>query len=101
MQRALGGESPRAQDTWTQRVGGLVEIPGLLRDLGADAAEVLARAGLAAGALDHADTRIPFAAAETLLGECAAATGCAHFGLLAGQRWHLSHFGTLGQLPPA
>jgi hypothetical protein len=76
----------------------LAEIPALLRELAVDAAEALKRAGLAASALDRADNRIPFAAADTLLGECAAMTGCSHFGLLVGQRWHLSHFGALGQL---
>ena len=52
----------------------------------ADSAELLSRVGLAADAFDHADNRIPFAAADALLGECVATTGCPHFGLLAGQR---------------
>jgi hypothetical protein len=100
MQQAVD-ERPQTGDTWSQRVGGLVEILGLLRQFGADPAQVLSKAGLPAGALDNVENRIPFAAADRLLGESVAATGCAHFGLLAGQRWHLSHFGTLGQLPPA
>lgn len=83
---------------WTQRVGGLVELPALLRELGGDPAEVLASAGLDAHALDHADNRIPFVAAARLLHHGAAATQCPHFGLLAGRRWSLSHFGALGQL---
>jgi AraC-like DNA-binding protein len=86
------------KDTLTQRVGGLVEIPGLLRELGVDPAAVVARAKVAADALRHIDNRIAFEAADRLLGECVAATGCAHFGLLVGQRWGLAHFGTLGEL---
>jgi AraC-like DNA-binding protein len=83
---------------WAQRVGSLVEIPALLREFGARPAEVLTSVGLAPGALDHADNRIPFAAADALLGACVATTGCPHFGLLVGERCHLSHFGALSQL---
>jgi AraC-like DNA-binding protein len=81
-----------------QRVGGLVELPALLREQGANADQVLASAGLDARVLDSADNRIPFVAAARLLHHGAQATGCPHFGLLAGQRWSLSHFGALGQL---
>jgi AraC-like DNA-binding protein len=96
MQQAVD-ERPQTGDTWSQRVGGLVEIPGLLRQFGADPAPVLSKAGLPAGALDNVENRIPFAAADRLLGESVAATGCAHFGLLVGSRWGLSYFGALGQ----
>lgn len=92
------GEAALMGDVRHQRVGGLVEIPGLLRELGADPALVLARAGLEANALDHADRMMPYLSAARLLNSCAEQTGCAHFGLLAGQRWRLSHFGVLGQL---
>lgn len=98
MLRAAAVEPVGEGSAWAQRVGGLVELPILLREFGADPAEVLTRVGLPAGALDHADNRIPFAAADALLAECVATTGCPHFGLLAGQRCHLSHFGALGQL---
>jgi AraC-like DNA-binding protein len=98
MQRALGGEPSPANHSWTQRIGGLVEIPALLRDFGVDAADVLTEIGLAADALDHADKRIPFSAADALLGACVARARRAHFGLLAGQRWRLAHFGPLGEL---
>ena len=33
-------------DGWTQRVGGLAALPDVLRELGADPAVLLARAGL-------------------------------------------------------
>jgi AraC-like DNA-binding protein len=98
MQGARGGESLVAKDTWTQRVGGLVEVPGLLRAFGVQPAEVLSHVGLSTDALDHMDNRIAFATADALLGECVARTGCPHFGVLIGSRWGLAQFGALGEL---
>jgi len=98
MQQAAVEERSQTGDTWRQRVGGMVEIPGLLRQFGATPTEVLSQAGLPAAALDHVENWIPFAAADRLLGECVKATGCAHFGLLVGGGWGLSYFGALGQL---
>lgn len=86
------------RDGLVQRVGGFAELPGLLRELGADPAQVLASAGLGLHALDSAHATIPFLAAARLLDAGARATGHAHFGLLAGQRWSVAHFGGLGQL---
>jgi AraC-like DNA-binding protein len=102
MPQASIGERSETSETgdngWSQRVGGLTEIPGLLWQFGADPAQVLSKVGLAADALDNAENRIPFTAADRLLGACVAATGCAHFGLLVGSRWGLSYFGALGEL---
>lgn len=92
-------ETPEAGDSsWSQRVGGLSQIPGLLRQSGVAPAQILGEAGLSAGALDNPENRIPFAAADRLLGACVRATDCAHFGLLVGSRWGLSGFGALGEL---
>jgi len=96
-QQAREGTS-LAKDTLTQRVGGLVAIPALLREFGVEPSAVLAKVKLTAEALEHIDSRISFEAADGLLGECVASTGCAHFGLLVGQRWGLSQFGALGEL---
>ncbi|HRY90122.1 MAG TPA: AraC family transcriptional regulator, partial [Rubrivivax sp.] len=41
---------------------------------------------------------IPYAAFAKLLDEGARRSGCAHFGLLGGQAWHLSSLGMLGEL---
>jgi AraC-like DNA-binding protein len=78
-----------------------VEIPALLRDLGADPSAVLRilqSVGLDADAIADPDGDVPCLKAAQLLGACASHTGCAHFGLLAGQRWNLSHFGAVGRL---
>jgi len=89
--------SPAAEET-RQRVGPLVVIPGLLRELGADPVEVLAGLGLDATVLDDQESRIPYVALGRLLQECALGTGCPHFGLLAGQRMSISHTGLPGEL---
>jgi AraC-like DNA-binding protein len=81
-----------------QRVGPLVSLPGLLRELGADPAKVLARAGLAADALDEPERFVTASALGRLLQEAVKQTGCHHVGLLLGQRARLAHFGLLGEL---
>lgn len=90
----LGAE----EELWRQRVGALGVAPALLRQLGADPAPVLAAAGLDPSALQFADNTIPYAAFGRLLDEAARCSGCAYFGLLVGQAWHLSTLGLLGQL---
>jgi AraC-like DNA-binding protein len=82
----------------SQRVGMLAEVPGLLRELGADPAEVVASAGLDPDGLAALEDRIAFVAVGRLLHACAVKTGCQHFALLVGQRTRLSHLGLPGQL---
>jgi AraC-like DNA-binding protein len=82
----------------SQRVVFLAEVPGLLRELGVDPAEVLASVGLDPDSLDRAENRIAFAAASRLLHACVIRTGCQHFALIVGQRMRLSQLGLAGQL---
>jgi AraC-like DNA-binding protein len=82
----------------SQRVGVLTEIPNLLRELGANAIDVLTSAGLDTDALDTLENRIPYVAVGRLLHECVMKTGCQHFSLLLGQRMRLSHLGLPGGL---
>jgi AraC-like DNA-binding protein len=89
---------PTTVDEHYQRVGGLVLIPGLLREMGGDPTVILPRAGLETSALDHVETRIPYVSMGRLFHECALATGCPHFGFLAYQRVRLSHLGLPGEL---
>lgn len=79
-------------------MGGLTAVPRLLHAHGADPSDVLAAAGLPPNALDDAENRIPYASVIRLLAECARATGCVHFGILAGAEWHLPELGLVGQL---
>jgi hypothetical protein len=82
----------------SHRVGLLAGIPGLLRELDTDPAQLVASAGLDPDALDTLENRIPFVAMGRLLHDCAVATRCQHFALLVGQRARLSHLGLPGQL---
>jgi len=93
-ERFGSGENEEA----SQRVGMLAELPGLLRELSTDPAEVMAGAGLDTNGLDTLENRIPFVAMGRLLHDCAVKTGCQHFALLLGLRTRLSHLGLPGQL---
>ena len=68
-----------------RRVGALVEAPSLIREL-ADPTEIAASVGLELAALHDRENSIPFSAPVRLLQAAAVRTGCAHFGLLLGQR---------------
>ncbi|MFO1415391.1 MAG: AraC family transcriptional regulator [Burkholderiales bacterium] len=83
---------------WTQRVGGLTALPGVLRDLGVDPGPLLARAGLSPDALASSDGRVGFAAVVRLLALSVQETGCAHLGLLVGKTWSLRQTGLAGEL---
>lgn len=87
-----------AAEQWTQRVGALCRLPGLLRQLGLEPETLLASAGLPPSALDHPDDRIPYAAGGRFLAESARHAGRPELGLLAGQLWSLEYMGLLGQL---
>jgi AraC-like DNA-binding protein len=76
----------------------MILVPALLRQFGVDPAAVLAAEGLAPDALDRPDGRMPFAAIARLLGTAAEFTGCAHFGLIVGQRTGLNQLGPVGEL---
>jgi Arabinose-binding domain of AraC transcription regulator, N-term len=97
--RAIEYQRPRRNSApYYERVGGLVVIPGVLQEMGADPTVILPRAGVETNALDDVETRIPYATTGRLFHECALAMGCPHFGLLAYQRVRLSHLGLPGEL---
>ena len=81
-----------------QRVGVLAEAPKLLKELGADPAEVAASVGIDVRVLDDPENMIPFTVAARLLQKAAARTGCVHFGLLVGQRGDTRSLGLVGRL---
>jgi AraC-like DNA-binding protein len=80
------------------RVGPLMPIPLLLAERGIDPAAVLERTGLPAQLFDDPENRVSFATLGKLLEVCVEVTGCAHFGLLIGQRFRMEALGVLGQL---
>ena len=80
------------------RVGVVAELPQVLRDLGADPAEVLPAAGVDPAILRNPDNQMSFVALGRLFQACVSATGCQHFGLLVGMRATLDHLGVVGRL---
>lgn len=93
--RVRAGAEPPAG---SQRVGGLVEIPALLRELGADPVKIFGSVELRLSDFENTEARTPYVGIGRLLGACAAATRCEHFGMLAGARWRLAHLGIVGEL---
>lgn len=82
----------------TVRIGGSLAIPAVLTSLGADPAEVLAKAGFDLALFDDPDNPITYAARSRLIAHCVSRTGCPHFGLLVGQQNGLHSLGLLGML---
>ncbi len=81
-----------------QRVGVLSEVPRILRRLGADPEGVFQESGLELQVLDNPDNDISYVAMGRLLQACVKATGCEHFGLLAGQGLTVRSLGVVGRL---
>jgi AraC-like DNA-binding protein len=58
----------------------------------------MATIGLPSDALSYPENRISYAAFGQLLERSAEVTGCSHFGLTAGQMWHLEDLGLISEL---
>jgi AraC-like DNA-binding protein len=82
----------------TVRLGLVAAIPEVLASLGADPAEVLGEIGLDPKLFADPEHRISYLARGRLLAHCVQRSGCAHFGLLVGQRASLRSFGLIGLL---
>lgn len=80
------------------RIGPLLTIPALLREAGVSPQRVFREAGVALSAFADAEQRIPYERLGRLLELCARHTGCAHFGLLVGERFDLTGLGDIGEL---
>jgi AraC-like DNA-binding protein len=79
-------------------VGAFAHIPDVLRDLGADPADVCAAAGFDFALFDDPGNLITYRAASRLFRVCVERTGCQHFGLLHGQKSGLDGLGFVGLL---
>jgi AraC-like DNA-binding protein len=82
----------------TSRVGPLVHLPQVLRELGFDPSAVLAEAGFDPSFFADPDMPITYAAGGRLLAHCAAVTGCEHLGLLVSSRAGADALGLPGLL---
>lgn len=78
------------------RVGPLIGLPALVRDLGCDPDPIFAGAGFNLAQFEDPDVEIPFVLASRLLARCVEATGCSHLGLLLGERVDPSSLGVGG-----
>jgi AraC-like DNA-binding protein len=82
----------------TVRIGPILGVPEVLRELGHEPATVLGELGIELALFDDAENVISYVERARLLGHCAARTGCPHFGLLVGERGRLQGFGAVGLL---
>ena len=80
------------------RVGPIMALPAMLESFGIRSAPYLAEFGLKKSFFDDPENTLPMAMGGRLLGQAAARTRCAHFGLLVGQRAGASALGALGYL---
>lgn len=80
------------------RMGPLLPVPQLLRDLGVDPAPLLAATQLDESLFADGERRAPYAKLARLLELGAAASGCADFGLRAGARVGDAPLGALDEL---
>jgi AraC-like DNA-binding protein len=77
------------------RAGAFVTLPAVLAKFGVELAPLLAAAGLPADLLARIDRPIPYLAASRLLALAVQRSGCAHLGLLIGDRAGMSALGPL------
>ena len=78
------------------RVGPMMSIPAVLRELGSEPGPVFPSAGFKLTQFADPDTEVSCLAASRLLARCVAATGCQHFGLLVGKSAGPSSLGIAG-----
>ena len=80
------------------KVGAISAIPKVLLGCGVDPASVARAAGLSLDMFDDPENVMPLVALGRLLGECAKATQCEHFGLLVGRQASDLSLGLVGLL---
>ncbi len=98
LRRTENRSVPAAAANGVVRVATTMAVPAVLEERGIEPGAVLAEFGLTLSIYDNPENTIPFETSCRILGRCAEATGCAHFGLLVGQRAGISTLGVLGFL---
>ena len=90
---------PRPDDRLPlQRVGVLVEIPRVLREMNVEPEPLLASLGVHRAALSDMDGWLPFPVISELILQCVAATGREDFPLVVGASARMRHWGIMGKL---
>jgi len=92
LDRSASGESAPLQRL-SAIAGG---VPALLAELGSSAERALAGLPLDVGVFDDPQKHIPYSWVCRILENCAAATGCEHFGLILGARFDHRSLGVPG-----
>jgi AraC-like DNA-binding protein len=94
------GSDPTASagQPMTRLVGAFTLLPSLIRQAGGEPESILKDAGVGPGVLESPANRIPYDALLQALQLTAERTGCRHFGLFAGESWHLADLGPLGEI---
>lgn len=82
----------------TLRIGPLIPIPRLLREMAVDPADVMREAGIDPALFEDPENTISFATMGRFLSLCVARSGCPHFGLLVGRQGGISSLGIVGLL---
>jgi len=82
----------------TLRIGPLIPIPRLLREMAVDPADVMREAGIDPALFEDPENTISFATMGRLFSLCVARSGCPHFGLLVGRQGGISSLGIVGLL---
>jgi AraC-like DNA-binding protein len=80
------------------RIGPIICIPEVLRELGVSPRRACAQAGVKLQLFNDPENRVSFQAISRLLSVCEDMTSCDHFGLLVGQRFSLRGLDTIGDL---
>jgi AraC-like DNA-binding protein len=80
------------------RIGTVMGVPTVLRNLGLNPSEVLSEGGFDPHIFDDPDNRISFSTRNKMLVHCAEIANCEHFGVLMGQEVSLYSVGLLGLL---
>jgi len=80
------------------RIGPMMAIPVLMKDLRGDVAELHEQFGLSRGYFDNPENTLPSGTIGRILGYCAEVTGCEYFGLLVGERAGIGALGAVGYL---
>lgn len=81
----------------TQRLGMVAELPGILREMGADPEIIFAEVGMTMAEVSPA-ARLPLPSIVHVLTKAIQITGCDHIGILCGLRFRLKHHGIIGEL---
>ena len=82
----------------TLRIGPLIPLPRVLREIAVDPIDVMREAGIDPALFEDPENTISFATMGRLLSLCVARSGCPHFGLLVGRQGGISSLGIVGLL---